>query len=222
MPRSRTSRMAARSLCGSTIAGHSSTIASSTCQAVCRCAWLPGQGQGASPCAVYRPGAIEGPHYGHLAAMNQELERGTPLNADDRQGRPSRWPLWLGKPSLSQPPRIAGKHCKQRRLLEQEYFVQVAAFSDPSNAQRTKADLCGPGQRDRSSQPMVATARFTGSGWTTGNQAGHRLLSARYVSRGHVDARSAIATINLTVEVPATTPCCDCLRHSCSPGWHAQ
>ena len=86
------------------------------------------------------PAPIEDPAYGHLAAMNQELERRTPLNemiasADLRDGR-----YGENQPSRSVPRAVAPANTGTGR-----YYIQVAAFADPGNAQRTKESLADLG-----------------------------------------------------------------------------
>ncbi len=101
--------------------------------------------QGKAPARVQYigPAPLKDPDYGHLAAMNQELERGTPLNqiiasADLRNGRyGSEAPSYVaasitGNTTATIAP-VAG--------AGEAYFVQVAAFADPSNAERARADL---------------------------------------------------------------------------------
>ena len=87
------------------------------------------------------PAPLEDPVYGHLAAINEELKRRTPLNqmiagANLRDGR-------YGE---SQPAYAAAGVHKPAAREALGYYIQVAAFSDPGNAQRTKealADLGG-------------------------------------------------------------------------------
>ena len=101
--------------------------------------------QGKAPARVQYigPAPLKDPDYGHLAAMNQELERGTPLNqmiasADLRNGRyGSEAPSYVaasitGNTTATIAP-VAG--------AGEAYFVQVAAFADPSNAERARAAL---------------------------------------------------------------------------------
>ena len=86
------------------------------------------------------PAPLEDPSYGHLAAMNQELKRRTPLNemiasADLRDGR------YGG----NQPSHKAANAAASAGAGTGGYYVQVAAFADPGNAQRTKEALADLG-----------------------------------------------------------------------------
>ncbi len=83
---------------------------------------------------------IKDPAYGHLAAMNDELQRRTPLHqmiagANLRDGR-------YGE---GQPTYVASGDHVPVNSDRGGYYVQVAAFSDPGNAQRTKAALADLG-----------------------------------------------------------------------------
>ena len=105
------------------------------------------------------PAPLQDPTYGHLAAMNAELERQTPLNqmiamADLRDGRygDSQPAYAAATPSTTTGTFAAtGQYAAARQYAPavadaRGYYVQVAAFSDPSNARRTKealADLGG-------------------------------------------------------------------------------
>jgi rare lipoprotein A len=79
---------------------------------------------------------LEDPDYGHLAAMNQELKRRTPLNqmiasANLRDGRyGDSTPSYSEAAATVRTPASSGG-----------YFVQVASFSNPDNASRTKSAL---------------------------------------------------------------------------------
>ena len=87
------------------------------------------------------PAPLKDPAYGHLTAMNEELKRQTPLNqmiagANLRDGR-------YGE---NQPTYVADSNQVPVSADVGGYYVQMAAFSDPGNAQRTKealADLAG-------------------------------------------------------------------------------
>ncbi len=83
---------------------------------------------------------LQDPTYGHLAAMNDELKRRTPLNemiagANLRDGRyGDNQPVYQAA-SVSAPATTAAGG----------YYIQVAAFADPGNAQRTKEALADLG-----------------------------------------------------------------------------
>jgi len=84
---------------------------------------------------------LKDPSYGHLAAMNEELKRRTPLNqmiagANLRDGR-------YGE---NQPTYVAAGIHAPVSAEARGYYVQVAAFSDPGNAQRTKEALADLGE----------------------------------------------------------------------------
>ncbi|MEO1160146.1 MAG: SPOR domain-containing protein, partial [Pseudomonadota bacterium] len=86
------------------------------------------------------PAPLQDPTYGHLAAMNEELKRRTPLNemiagANLRDGR-------YGE---NQPPRRAAQAATTSNTGAGGYYIQVAAFADPGNAQRTKEALADLG-----------------------------------------------------------------------------
>lgn len=86
------------------------------------------------------PAPIQDPTYSHLAAMNQELERRTPLHqmiagANLRDGRYGEY----------QPQYKTAQATAPVNTLGAAYYVQVAAFSDPDNAQRTKEALADLG-----------------------------------------------------------------------------
>ncbi|MEP6335737.1 MAG: SPOR domain-containing protein, partial [Anderseniella sp.] len=75
-----------------------------------------------------------------LAAMNQELKRRTPLNdmiasANLRDGR-------YGE---TQPSYRPARAAAAANTGAEGYYIQVAAFSDPGNAQRTKEALADLG-----------------------------------------------------------------------------
>ena len=74
----------------------------------------------------------------HLAAMNDELLRGTPLHQMIARVDGGRHQMAAAQPqqfhTATVPPRDNGN-----------YFIQVAAFSDQGNAHRTKARLSGIG-----------------------------------------------------------------------------
>lgn len=83
---------------------------------------------------------LQDPDYGHLAAMNEELKRRTPLNqmiagADLRDGR------YGG----SRPSYAAARTAVPTNTGAGGYYVQVAAFANPDNAQRTRDSLADLG-----------------------------------------------------------------------------
>ncbi len=99
-----------------------------------------GRGKAKTHVQYIGPAPLQDPTYSHLAAMNQELQRRTPLNqmiasANLRDGRygESQPPLNTANVAASAPTRTGG------------YYIQVAAFADPGNAQRTKEALADLG-----------------------------------------------------------------------------
>jgi rare lipoprotein A len=87
------------------------------------------------------PAPLKDPDYGHLAAMNAELRRGTPLGqmvagANLRNGRyGDAEPRYASTDTSTATSSIAPASGNAL------YFVQVAAFSDPANAERTRSNL---------------------------------------------------------------------------------
>jgi len=86
------------------------------------------------------PAPLKDPTYGHLAAMNEELKRRTPLNemiagANLRDGR-----YGGEQPQVSTASAAASAYSGGGG-----YYIQVAAFSDPGNAWRTKEALADLG-----------------------------------------------------------------------------
>ncbi|MDP4823833.1 MAG: septal ring lytic transglycosylase RlpA family protein, partial [Aestuariivirgaceae bacterium] len=75
----------------------------------------------------------------HLMAMNQELQRGTPLRkmiaaADRNQGRTM----------VAQAPAVVEQPLSDAVFAE-DYYVQAGLFANPNNAQRAKTRLSGLG-----------------------------------------------------------------------------
>jgi rare lipoprotein A len=153
-----------------------------------------GKGKAQTRVQYIGPAPIKDPHYGHLAAMNQELERGTPLRnmiagADLRDGRyGSETPTLVAASTSSSTASIAPASA------DAGYFVQVAAFSDPSNAQRTKADLSDLGnvQVDATEGSYGQIFRVRLGPLADEAQAEATLDAVR--SRGHHDARLRTAS----------------------------
>lgn len=99
-----------------------------------------GKGKAKTHVQYIGPAPLQDPTYSHLAAMNQELNRRTPLNqmianANLRDGRygESQPQLNTANTAASAPSGSGG------------YYIQVAAFADPGNAQRTKEALADLG-----------------------------------------------------------------------------
>jgi rare lipoprotein A len=139
------------------------------------------------------PAPIEDSDYGHLAAMNDELIRGTPpgqmiAGANLRNGRygdaaPQQTASVSGQASTYQPvsssvPAAGGAG----------YMVQVAAFSEPTNAERTRnalADLGGVSIQPASTS-YGTLYRVRLGPWQDQATANAALLQVR--ARGHHDA----------------------------------
>ena len=82
----------------------------------------------------------------HLAAMNRELQRGTPLRRMIAAANRDREVVQVAEVDTPQPVVVA--EAPSRPLARQftapsaaSYFVQVGSFADPGNAER------GPGRR---------------------------------------------------------------------------
>ncbi|NNJ76015.1 MAG: septal ring lytic transglycosylase RlpA family protein [Anderseniella sp.] len=86
------------------------------------------------------PAPLEDPTYGHLAAMNQELKRRTPLNEMIASAN-----LRDGRYGENQPSNRTATAAATADTGAEGYYIQVAAFSDPGNAQRTKDALADLG-----------------------------------------------------------------------------
>ncbi len=118
----------------------------------------------------------------HLAAMNNELQRGTPLNqmiARADGGRPTTVAAYSNNNYAAAVPADSNSG----------YFVQVAAFSDQINAHRTQARLSTIG-------PVVITPVDAGIGTIyrvrmgpLSNEASAQIILNQVVSAGHHDAR---------------------------------
>lgn len=153
--------------------------------------------QGKAPVRVQYigPAPLKDSDYGHLAAMNQELERGTPLNqmiasADLRNGR------YGSEQSTYAAASIAGNTASVEPVAGagEAYFVQVAAFSDPSNAERARADLSDIGN-------VAVEAASGGYGQVyrvrvgpLASEADARQALGAVRSRGHADALLKVAS----------------------------
>ncbi|MGB7206127.1 MAG: septal ring lytic transglycosylase RlpA family protein [Anderseniella sp.] len=97
------------------------------------------QGKAKARVQYIGPAPLKDPDYGHLAAMNQELLRRTPLNemiasANLRDGR-------YGDDAPTEQAAATINTASSGGA----YYVQVAAFSDVDNAQRTKNQLADIG-----------------------------------------------------------------------------
>ena len=140
------------------------------------------------------PAPINDPDYGHLAAMNQELERGTPLRqmiagADLRNGRyGEQAPVYAAASVDTSTASIAPA------ANQGGYFVQVAAFSDPSNAERAKADLQDVGNVlvEAASGSYGPVYRVRVGPMQSESEAQAALDTIR--ARGHHDARLKLAS----------------------------
>jgi rare lipoprotein A len=140
------------------------------------------------------PAPLKDPDYGHLAAMNAEMQRGTPLGqmiagADLRNGRyGGDEPRYASSASSEAASTIAPASGNG------QYYVQVAAFADPSNAERTRQNLSDIGNvlvesASGSYGPVyrVRVGPVSGTG-----QAQAALDAVR--ARGHHDARLQVAS----------------------------
>jgi len=133
---------------------------------------------------------LQDPEYGHLAAMNAELQRNTPLNqmiagADLRDGR-----YGDGTPTRSE----AAATITTSPDNQAGYYVQVASFSDPGNAERTKSSLTDIGnvQVSPASGSYGQLLRVRVGPFDNRSRADFALQEVR--ARGHYDALvSAVA-----------------------------
>jgi rare lipoprotein A len=124
-----------------------------------------------------------------LAAMNRELERGTPLKYMIAAAS--------GNRSIPPPPTVASVELvpAPRPAVSETsgYFVQVGSFSDPDNAERTRLELAGVGPVEV--QPLSGSVgmlyRVRVGPLADENQAEAALQQV--VDAGHSDARLIVA-----------------------------
>lgn len=154
-----------------------------------------GRGKTAARVQYIGPAPLKDPDYGHLAAMNQELQRGTPLgqmiaSADLRNGRYGSEPSTYAAASLD-----ANTASITRAPGEAAgWFVQVAAFSDPSNAERTRSSLADIGNVlvEPASGSYGPLYRVRVGPLASEAEAQNALMAVR--ARGHADARLKLAS----------------------------
>jgi rare lipoprotein A len=145
----------------------------------------------------------------HLAAMNKELSRGTPLKqmiarTEKRSGETGNYAVASAKratspvvaavaaepvPSAPLPPEAPF----QTVANDGQYFVQVGTFADPGNAERTREELSDVGPVQimplEGSQGMVYRVRV--GPIASAERAGNMLRQV--VAHGHGDARVIVA-----------------------------
>jgi peptidoglycan lytic transglycosylase len=126
----------------------------------------------------------------HLAAMNQELRRGTPIGRMIAAAGGAGPGTGLAIASVAPP--MAGNRLDLVPAPEPGYFIQVGAFANPDNAERARFNLANLGQVEIT--PVSASAgmlyKVTLRPASAG-VAGETLSLVR--AAGHPDARLVIA-----------------------------
>jgi rare lipoprotein A len=147
----------------------------------------------------------------HLAAMNRELRRGTPLNqmmaaADGRSGGQTRVadadagfdPSAPDDQSFQSYPTVETTIASANSDYERpDYFVQVGSFADPDNAERARDELANSGpvqiQQLMGSQGPLYRVRIG----PIKNEGQAQLALRQAVDLGHPDARLVMANAAL-------------------------
>jgi rare lipoprotein A len=132
----------------------------------------------------------------HLAAMNRELRKGTPVNrmVAAVEGR------WVGETQVA----AAEHHAPETKIASAtndyetpDYFVQVGSFADPYNAERAREELANSGpvevQELMGSQGPLYRVRIG----PMKNEGQAQLALRQAVDLGHPDARLIMANAAL-------------------------
>jgi rare lipoprotein A len=129
----------------------------------------------------------------HLAAMNEELLRGTPLNrmiAAANGARPGPGLAVASVAPLGQT--MVGEPLRPTPPPEPGYFIQVGAFANPDNAERARFNLANLGQVEVTPVSASAGTLYQVTLWPpSAGVAGQTLSLVR--AAGHPDARLVIA-----------------------------
>ena len=129
----------------------------------------------------------------HLAAMNEELLRGTPLNrmiAAANGARPGPGLAVASVAPLEQT--MVGEPLQPTTPPEPGYFIQVGAFANPDNAERARFNLANLGQVEVTPVSASAGTLYQVTLWPpSAGVAGQTLSLVR--AAGHPDARLVIA-----------------------------
>jgi rare lipoprotein A len=129
----------------------------------------------------------------HLAAMNEELLRGTPLNrmiAAANGARPGPGLAVASVAPLEQT--MVGEPLQPTAPPEPGYFIQVGAFANPDNAERARFNLANLGQVEVTPVSASAGTLYQVTLWPpSAGVAGQTLSLVR--AAGHPDARLVIA-----------------------------
>jgi rare lipoprotein A len=142
----------------------------------------------------------------HLIAMNRELARGTPVSrmlaaANGKRVKEPEIAIAKQEPVQQEPaqhdysePAAETVVAKQQ---EQDYFVQVASFADPYNAERAKEELqsSGPVQIQEFESTTGTLYRVRIGPLSNPGDAEYALRQA--VDLGHPDARLVVAHASL-------------------------
>jgi rare lipoprotein A len=134
-------------------------------------------------------------HGMHLAAMNRELQRGTPLpQMIAAAGEPGEQGPRTA--SLAEAPvaavQLSDDHRQPASIVSPEYFIQVGAFASIDNAERARFNLEGFGNVEVTPVNASMGTLYTVTLWPPSpGVAGETLTLVR--AAGHPDARLVIA-----------------------------